>query len=154
MVFREIFRKLIKIVKSIWLFILKTYALNLRLMKAEVIWFLLRKEKIIIITSPTSFFFKIRIQLKKLTNYAEHANTSNATWNKIHLICRFFIIMLSQRLSSRKWHSTSSMWVTSLWCLISVDPFLAQKDWLLPRVCNNLHFQKQPPDVFCNKSCC
>ena len=102
MAFRKIFRKLIKVVKSTWLFILKTYALNLRLMKAEVIWFLLRKEKIIIITSPTSFFFLNTNSIKNLTNYAEHENTSNATWNKIHLICRFFIIIVVTKIVFQK----------------------------------------------------
>ena len=48
------------------------------------------------------FFFFNTNSTKNLTNYAEHENTSNTTWNKIHLICRFFIIIVVTKIVFQK----------------------------------------------------
>ena len=73
-----------------------------------------RKKKKMLITSPIKDEKHTNSTQKKLINYAEHVNTSTTTLNKNHLIAESPSSLLSERSSSRKWSSKSSIWLTGV----------------------------------------
>ena len=87
-------------------------------MKTKITWFRFRKEKEkrkkMLITSPIKDEKHTNSIQKKLINYAEHVNTSTTTLNKNHLIVESPSSLLSERSSSRKWSSKSSIWLTGV----------------------------------------